>query len=77
MLWTDHWSSGPDHDALWRMIAQFWSRHSETFFCGMSFELTKTCNDTGFSTQSFGICVWGGWGCGFGGLFSPLFGDVE
>jgi hypothetical protein len=31
MLWTDHWSSGPGHDALWRMVTRFWSRRCETF----------------------------------------------
>ena len=34
MLWADHWSSGPGHDAVWRMVAQFWNRRSETILVG-------------------------------------------
>ena len=28
MLWTEHWTSGLGHDALWRMVTRFWSRRT-------------------------------------------------
>ena len=28
MSWTKHWTSGPGHDALLRMVTKFWSRRT-------------------------------------------------
>ena len=28
-LWMEHWTLGPGHDELWRMVTRFWSRRTQ------------------------------------------------
>ena len=76
-LWTEHWTSGPGQDALWRMVTRCWSRRTVRVLVDCKRSLPQLAMSTVGPPRALGICVWGGDVVVFRGLVSPLYGDVE